>query len=43
MSKKTSPKRRSAKRKQEVVLRLLRSESLDASSREIERIAAPLS
>ncbi len=34
MSKKSSVKRWSAKRKQEVVLRLLRGESLDALSRE---------
>ncbi len=37
------PKRWSAKRKQEVVLRLLRGESLDALSRETGRPAAELS
>ncbi len=43
MSKKSSVKRWSAKRKQEVVLRLLRGESLDALSRETGQPAAVLS
>ncbi len=43
MSKNASPKRWSAKRKQEVVLRLLRGESLDALSRETGQTAATLS
>lgn len=43
MSKKSSVKRWSAKRKQEVVLRLLRGESLDAPSREAGQPAAVLS
>jgi transposase-like protein len=43
MSKSESPKRWSAKRKQEVVLRLLRGESLDALSRETGQAAATLS
>ena len=43
MSKKSSVKRWSAKRKQAVVLRLLRGESLDALSRETGQPAAVLS
>jgi transposase-like protein len=43
MSKKSSVKRWSAKRKQEVVLRLLRGESLDALSRETGQPASILS
>lgn len=43
MSGKTSAKRWSAKRKQEVVLRLLRGESLDALSRETGQPAGVLS
>ncbi len=43
MSGKKQPKRWSAKRKQEVVLRLLRGESLDALSRETGQPAAVLS
>ncbi len=43
MSKKSSVKRWLAKRKQEVVLRLLRGESLDALSRETGQPAAVLS
>ena len=43
MNKKTSVRRWSAKRKQEVVLRLLRGESLDALSRETGQPAAVLS
>jgi len=43
MSEKTSPKRWSAKRKQAVVLRLLRGESLDTLSRETGQPASVLS
>jgi len=43
MSKSKQPKPWSAKRKQEVVLRLLRGESLDAMSRETSQPAAVLS
>ena len=43
MSKKSSVKRWSSRRKQEVVLRLLRGESLDALSRETGQPAAVLS
>ncbi len=43
MSEKKSPKRWSAKRKQEVVLRLLRGESLDGLSRETGQPASVLS
>ena len=43
MSKQSSVKRWSARRKQEVVLRLLRGESLDALSRETGHPAAVLS
>ncbi len=43
MSKSKQPKRWSAKRKQEVVLRLLRGESLDALSRETGQPASVLS
>lgn len=43
MSEKKQPRRWSAKRKQEVVLRLLRGESLDALSRETGQPAAVLS
>ena len=43
MSKQSSVKRWSARRKQEVVLRLLRGESLDALSRETGQPAAMLS
>ena len=43
MSKSKQPKRWSAKRKQEVVLRLLRGESLDALSRETGQLAGVLS
>ncbi len=43
MSEKKQPRRWSAKRKQEVVLRLLRGNSLDALSRETGQPAAVLS
>ena len=43
MSKKTPVRRWSARRKQEVVLRLLRGESLDALSRETGQPAVVLS